>query len=157
MSRILVAVAASVGALAILGAHPVQADPGAPPVVTQWSPQTVSQNGQPVRITIVGSNLAGVDQVFTTPVLAQRSVAVISDQAVVVTLPADMQPGAYALQLVSPDGSTPPGAITLTVLQGRASRASSAATAKRRPRRCAAGAVRVAPRPRSGCARPRQW
>jgi hypothetical protein len=76
----------------------------------------VTAGSQPVRITIVGSNLSGVTQVFTTPVISPRTVAVISDQAVIVTLPAGLAAGEYGIELVSNAGSTPPGSIEVTVL-----------------------------------------
>ncbi|HET9050786.1 MAG TPA: hypothetical protein VFO60_03730 [Candidatus Dormibacteraeota bacterium] len=94
----------------------VAADAGQPPVVNTWSPQSVTANGQPIHIVVVGANLSGITQVFTTPTVTPRTVGVLNDQAVVVTLPGTIDAGDYAIELTSAAGSTMPGSITVTVL-----------------------------------------
>jgi hypothetical protein len=124
VKKILLAASVLAGGLMLIGgraAIDVRADAVSPPVVNQWSPQTLTSGPQPTRITIVGSNLSGVTAVFTSPVVSDRSIAIVSDQAAIITLPANLAPGEYDVTLSSPAGSTLPGSMIVTVLQASTS------------------------------------
>jgi hypothetical protein len=92
------------------------ADPTAPPRVTGTAPRVLVHNGKPLQLTITGANLATVNQIFLTPVVADRSFIAYGDSTLLVTLPADLAPGDYEATAVSPAGSSNAGNAEFTVV-----------------------------------------
>jgi hypothetical protein len=105
------------------------ADPNAAPLVTGVAPRVLVPDGKPLRLTITGYNLATVNQIFITPVVADRSFVAYGDSALLLTLPADLAAGDYAATAVSPAGSSDPGAAEFTVGSAQAAAAPAGAPA----------------------------
>jgi len=108
------AVAASLGA-AIAAPVTALADPSQPPVVTSVSPLTLVPNGQPFHLLLTGFNFTTVNQVFLNPAVEGRSFSIAGDTVLQITLPADTAAGDYTVRVVSPAGSSDPGAAEFTI------------------------------------------
>lgn len=113
MHRAVVTLLAALSGL-VLGTATARAE--AQPVVTNITPTHVVLGDQPVKLTIYGTGLHDVTNVLFDPPIPSRSFVAFSDTTILVTLPAQIAPGTYAVRVVSPEGgSNPIGSPVLLV------------------------------------------
>ena len=108
--RLLTLVAAAVFGTLLAPAHVVAAcdQNWCLPMLTGVTPVQITLDGRPQHLTLVGHNLSGVNAVIVSPMAATQGWKAVDDQAVQVTLPADMPPGVYSVRVVSAEGSSDP-------------------------------------------------
>ncbi|HEV3123699.1 MAG TPA: hypothetical protein VG266_03895 [Candidatus Dormibacteraeota bacterium] len=83
----------------------VSASAGDPPRLSSVAPSSVRSGGSdPIRISVLGSNLRNVTAVHLFPAVQVRSFLVYNDSTVLVTLPPSIPTGSYSIQVDSPDG-----------------------------------------------------
>jgi hypothetical protein len=98
---------AALAALLGTGVNGVLAD--GVPLLTGVQPQVLLLNGQPLHLTVTGSNLAGVISVTLVPAVPGISFAMAGPDSVVLTLPASIPPDTYSLFLTTTSGASDPG------------------------------------------------
>ncbi len=110
LRRLLLALAAAVAGLAAAPAL-VSADCGpysCAPALGGVTPQQAVLDGRPLRLTLQGYNLSHVTSVIVSPSGAVQGWTVVDDRTLVLTLPANTQPGTYAVRVLSADGGSDP-------------------------------------------------
>jgi len=78
------------------------------PQLAGVTPLQIVLDGKPVHITLTGVNLSSVNAVIVAPLVATQGFTAPNDQTLVVTLPANIAPGIYAVRVVAPDGASDP-------------------------------------------------
>jgi hypothetical protein len=103
----LVGMVAALAALLGTGVTGVLAD--GVPLLTGVQPQVLLVTGQPLHLTVTGSNLSGVISVTLVPAVPGISFTVAGPDSVVLTLPASIPPDTYSLFLTTTSGASDPG------------------------------------------------
>jgi hypothetical protein len=102
----LAAVSAALAALMGSGLTPVLAD--GPPALTGVQPRAVVVNGQPLHLTVTGTNLAGVISVTLVPAVPGVTFTVTSPTSLALTLPASTPSDTYSLFVTTTAGDSDP-------------------------------------------------
>jgi hypothetical protein len=105
----LLGLAAAFAALACDGAVVALAD--SPPTLTTVWPQVSVLNGQPLRVTLGGSNLSHVISVTLVPAVPGLSLTVASDSTILVTIPASVPADTYGVFVTATGGTSDPGTM----------------------------------------------
>lgn len=105
----LLGLAAAFAALACDGAVVVLAD--SPPTLTTVWPQVSVLNGQPLRVTLGGSNLSHVISVTLVPAVPGLSLSIASDSTILVTIPASVPADTYGIFVTATGGTSDPASM----------------------------------------------
>jgi hypothetical protein len=105
----LLGLAAAFAALACDGAVVALAD--APPTLTAVFPRVTVLNGQPVRVTLGGSNLTHVISVTLVPAVPGLSFTVANDNTILLTMPASIPADTYGVFVTATGGTSDPADV----------------------------------------------
>jgi hypothetical protein len=105
----LLGLAAAFAAHAGEGAVVVLAD--GPPTLTTIAPRVIVLNGQPLRVTVVGSNLSHVISVTLVPAVSGLSFTVASDSTILLTVPASVPADTYGIFVTATNGTSDPANV----------------------------------------------
>jgi hypothetical protein len=105
----LLGLAAAFAALACDGAVIALAD--SPPTLTTVWPQVSVLNGQPLRVTLGGSNLSHVISVTLVPAVPGLSLSIASDSTILVTMPASTPADTYGIFVTATGGTSDPATM----------------------------------------------